>query len=325
MRGGSAYTWVFFLVFGWSIAIGIAEFLATQLGFPYTWTTPLAVVMMGAVLFLVYRGYSVHAWLLAACLAFILIAGVAVLRAVTVSEPNIPDMYLTEFETNADRASEFWDYGYGMDFTVEYDAERTSYLIWSYAYGGVDYPTPLVVEFPPFTAAGGQWAFVSGSLRLRGAVAGTFTASPEDQTRRLDTVLFEADSEQMITKPIMQLQVPLPGTDTRDPVRATATMEIAYALADGSTETTTLTRDFEIIVASLDYYYTYYDRYQNWENSRRVTNPSLLIALAVGSVIAAGASIYLWRTGDLRAGANASGLQMVIRRLSGAQQLGAEV
>jgi S1-C subfamily serine protease len=41
-------------------------------------------------------------------------------------------------------------------------------------------------------------------------------------------------------------------------------------------------------------------------------------------VLAGGASVYIWREGDLTA-SGSSGLRMVIRRLSGAQMLGVEV
>jgi hypothetical protein len=323
VRDGSAYTWMLFLFFGWSIAAGVASVLVTQLGFPYTWATPITLVMLGAVLFLVYRGYSLHGWLLAGCIGFILISGVAVARAFTVPDPNIPDVYRAEFDANPGSSDSFWGLdqygGYTVDYRIEYEADRDAYLIG----GGYGYPTPVTVEFPPVESAGGQWAFVAGSLRLRGPVSGTFDADLANNPINIDTITFEPDEQLLRAYPEMVVLVPLPERGGRDPILATATLEFEYALADGSSQTETLTRDFAMDVIGLNYL-VYYDRYQNWERSRSVIETPLGMALAVGSVLAAGAGVYLWREGDLSTGTS-SGLRMVIRRLSGAQQLGAEV
>ncbi len=327
MRSGGAYTWMLFLFFGWSIAGGVAGFLVSQFGFPFTWVSPITLVMMGGVLFLVYRGYSIHAWLLAGCIGFILVSGLAVARAFTVPDPSIPDAYRAEFDANIDNGGSLWNLdlygGYVWDYRIEYEADRDTYLVGSEAYYGYDYPTPITIEFPPFESAGGQWAFVAGSLRLRGQVSGTFEAEEDFQSMTADNVTFEPDDEVLDAYPTLAVTVPLPAVGERNPIRATATLEILYALADGSSATETLSREFEIVVIGSDYY-TYYDRYQNWQRSRSVIDSPLWIALAVGSVLAGVAGVYLWRTGDLAAGSS-SGLRMVIRRLSGAQQLGAEV
>jgi hypothetical protein len=237
--------------------------------------------MMGVVLFLVYRGYSIHGWLLAGCIGFILVCGVAVARAITVPDPNIPDVYRAEFDANIQSSNSLLDFdlygGYVWDYRIEYDQDRITYLVGSAAYSGYDNATPITIEFSSVESAGGQWAFVAGSLRLRGQVSGTFEAEAAYQSMSADHVTFEADNAQLAAYPVMTIAVPLPAVGDRNPLRATATLEIAYALADGDSANTTLTREFELVIIGPDYY-SYYDRYQNWQRRRAAGDPRLVRA-----------------------------------------------
>src|SRR5688572_25852222 len=119
-------------MFGWSVAGAISYFLVNQLGFPFTWATPLTLALLGAVLFLVYRGYPIQGWLLMACVGFIIIAVTALARGFTVQQPNIPEAYLAEFEHAGDTPSfmgmEVPLYYENLDYVIEYDPDRTSYL-----------------------------------------------------------------------------------------------------------------------------------------------------------------------------------------------------
>jgi hypothetical protein len=324
LRDNNWIIWLIVLGFGWSIAAGIASVMVSQLGFPYTWIMPLTLVMIGTVAILAYRGYPVQAWLLAGCVGFVLVSGMAIAHALIVPEPNIPDAYRAEFEAN-DRDSSFMGfdipyYGdYGSDYTIEYNATQRNYLVQP----GVDARTPITVEFPTIESAGGQWAFVSGSMRLRGGISAQVEADPGDNWLNANESVFTSGETLHSARPQLTVSIPLPSHPTRAPTDATATLTIAYPLADGSVEQKTLTRDFTLTIIGSDYYY-YYSKYRDWERARSVIETPLWLVLVVGSVFAGAGSVYFIREGALVPQAT-GGLQMVIRRLSGFQKLGTDV
>jgi hypothetical protein len=328
LRDNNWYMWVIILGFGWSVAGGVAGVLVTQLGFPYTWVMPLTAAMVGAVAFLAYRGYPVKAWVLAGCIGFIIVSAMAIARALTASNPNIPDAYRQEFETSAPVAAsslaslgvDFPLYGdYAADYFIEYEEERTAYLIGA-GYGG---SMPVTVEFPPLAAAGGQWAFRSGSMRLRGSINASADANPRDNWSSADEATFEPDQALRTVHPQMQLAILLPSKPTREPLSATATMTVVYPLPGGEVKEATLSRDFTLSVAGEDYY-VYHRRYVEWQRTRSVVETPIWAMLIAGSVLAGAGGVYLVKEGALQP-QPASGLSFVIRRLSGAQRLGADL
>jgi hypothetical protein len=317
--------WLIILGFGWSVAGGVAGVLVTQLGFPYTWVMPLTLAMVGAVAFLAFRGYPIQAWALAGCVGFIVVSAMAIARALTVSDPNVPDAYRQEFEasgqiTTPATGTGFAAYGNaGADYTIEYEADRTAYLIGA-GYGS---PMPVTVEFPPVTTAGGQWAFQSGSMRLRGSINATAEANPAENGSSASEATFEPDQPPRSVHPQMRISIPLPTRPTREPLSATATMTIVYPLPTGEVQETTLSRDFTLSVAGGDYY-LYHNRYVEWERTRSVVETPIWAVLLAGSVLAGAGGVYLVREGALEPRPT-SGLSFVIRRLSGAQRLGADL
>lgn len=321
MQNNSWFTWMIILGFGWSVAGGAAMMLVTQFGFPYTWMSPLTLVMIGAVAFLVYRGYPIHAWLLAGCVGFILVSALVFARALTVSEPNIPDTYRREFAAS-DSGSSFMglyyeDYGGVTDYYIEYEADRDTYLVQS----GYETRTPITVQFPPLETVGGQWAFESGSMRLRGGVNASLEAAPENNWLSIDEVSFEPGETLRTAHPEMTVAAPLPLRRTRTPITASAVMTVNVLQEDGRVAEKQLTREFTLEIIGDDYYY-YYSQYSDWQRSRRILETPLWAFLLVGSAGAGAAGITLIRRGELQPQPT-SGLRMVIRRLSGSQQLGA--
>jgi len=329
LQSNNSYVWMLILFFGWSVAGAVSGFLVTQLGFPYTWITPLTVAMLGAVLFLVYRGYPIQAWMLAACVGFIVISIMAVARALTAPEPHVPEAYRAEFEATGQdtglNLSMFDEYGdlYGgpdADYYVEYEPDRDAYLI-AGGYPGV--PTLVTIEFPPTQTAGGQWAFEEGSVRLRGAVSGTFEAISQQTWQNTSQDQFEPDNTMQDAYPEMLVRIPLPSGSMRRQIEVSAVITISYPSVTGAVETKPLTRDLTLTTIGSDYY-TLYNEYRNWQRSRSVIDTPIWAVLLIGSVVTGAGSIVLVRRGALQPGTT-SGLRVAIRRLSGTQQLGAEL
>ncbi len=320
---GERSMWIL-LFFGWSAAAAVSGFLSSELGFPYTWVTPFTLVMLGAMFFLAYRGYPARAWILAACVGFILVSGMAIARALLVTEPDIPAAYRAEFESAVQpRSSRMLDdYLYassGVDYMVEYDPERDGYLM-APGYGG---PTPVTIDFPPMRTAGGQWAFVSGSVRLRGGLSGTIPVDEDDGWMLATSADFEPGEAPRTAYPQMAAMLPLPMRPPHEPVEVTARLNIAYPLPDGTVETATLIREFSMTVTG-DEYYGYYQTYTEWQRVQDVIKTPIWMALVLGSVLAAAGGVYLIRDGALQPEPS-SGLHMVVRRRSAFQQFGAEV
>jgi hypothetical protein len=324
LRDNNWFIWLIVLGFGWSIAAGIASVMASQLGFPYTWIMPLTLVMIGTVAFLAYRGYPAQTWLLAGCVGFILVSGMAIAHAAVVPEPNIPDVYRAEFEASHPDSSFMGvnvpDYGIsGSDYFIEYNAKRHDYLVQP----GYEARTPITVEFPPVESAGGQWAFVSGSIQLRGGINAQVEADPANNWLNANEATFTAGESVRTAHPQLTVAIPLPGNPTRVPLDAAAALTITYPLADGSVQQQTLTRDFTMTIIGGGYY-VYYSRFQDWERARSVIETPLWMVLVAGSVLAGAGSVYFIREGALVAQPT-SGLRMVIRRLSGYERLGTDV
>lgn len=323
MQNNNWLVWMFVLFFGWSIAGGIASVLITQLGFPYTWISPLTLAMLGTVLFLVYRGYAAPAWLLAGCVGFIIIAAMAILRGITVSEPNIPPLYLREFEA-ANQDSTFLGYdfyfydSYAGDYYIEYEADRSEYLVEP----GYESRTLITFAFPTQQTPGGQWAFVSGTVRLRGALNATFEADPRYNWLHVDEIMFQADQSPATAVPELTVELPLPITVTRQPIEAHATLTIAVPDETGIPQQQTLTRDLTLNIIGNDFY-LYWDDYSNWKRSRSVIETPIWLALVAGCALAGAGGVYLVQQGALQR-RSAGGLQLVIRRLSGTQKLGTD-
>ena len=324
MRDSNWLIWLIVLGFGWSIAAGIAGVMVSQLGFPYTWIMPLSLVMIGTVAFLAYRGYPVQTWMLAGCVGFILVSGMAIAHALIVPEPAIPDVYLAAFEAGGRSPSfmggntSYYD-NYGGDYSIQYNATQRNYLVQP----GYQARTPITVEFPAIESAGGQWAFVSGSIRLSGGISAQVAADPSTNWLSADESAFTGGQPLRSVRPQLTVSIPLPTSPTRAPLDATATLTVAYPLEDGSVEQKTLTRDFTMTIIGNDYYY-YYSKYRDWQRARTVIESPLWLVLLVGSVLAGAGSVYFVREGAL-VPQPTSGLQMVIRRLSGYQKLGTDV
>ncbi|HML24706.1 MAG TPA: PDZ domain-containing protein [Aggregatilinea sp.] len=314
----------FLLFFGWTAAGAVSSFLVTQLGFPYTWVTPFTLVMLAAMFLLAYRGYQIRAWLLAGCVGFVLVSGMAIARALIVSEPDIPADYLAEFKTSHRQSlpgglDEYLYTGYDADYVVEYDPERSGYLIPT-GYGG---SMPVTIDFEPMSTAGGQWAFESGRVRLRGGVSGTVRAEDMRDWEGTAAVAFEPGEAPRSAYPQMLAMLPLPMTPPREPIQVTASMDVSYPLPEGDVGQTTLTREFSLTVIG-DEYYSYYQTYTEWDRMQSVLKTPIWMGLVLGSILAVAGGIYLIRDGALQPEPS-SGLHMVVRRRSAFQQFGAEV
>ncbi len=323
MQNNNWWIWLLILFFGCSIASSASGFLVTQLGFPYTWVSPFMLIMVGTMVFLAYRGYSLQTWLLAACIGFILISITAIGRALLIPDPHIPEVYREEFQA----ASQ--DYSFlgvnipysgedTFDYTIEYDPQRDTYLIGQ----GYDVRTPITIEFPPIETAGGQWAFESGSVQLRGPASGNFTAEPQENWLNASEAAFQTGRTLREVRPQLTIAIPLPVRIISTPIEVAADLSIAYPQEDGKVEQTTLTRQFSLETIGPEYY-VYYSKYIDWERTRSVVKTPIWTVLAVGSVLAGAGSAYLIREGALHARTSGSGLQFVIRNLTGAQRFGA--
>lgn len=318
------FMWFIILSFGMTVTGVIASVLVEQLGFPYTWVTPLSLVMLGTVLVLVYRGYPLNAWLLVACIGFILISGLALLRALTVSDPRIPDVYRAEFDTANLGPSMFgvdnpYFSTYVGDYTIEYDPGRATYLVEP----GYERPTLLTIDMPPIETAGGQWAFAGGALTARGGgMNDTFTADPANNWFNVNELDFDLDQAPRTVRPELAVEVPLPFYPSRNPIQVDVSLDIVYPRA-GELVEQTLTRNFAMQIIDYTVYPQYESHYLDWQRSRTVIETPLWVVLVVGSVVAGGSAVYLVREGGLRP-TGAGGLQVVVRRLSGAQKIGAE-
>jgi len=317
--------WILILGFGWSAAGIMASVLVTQLGFPYTWVSPLTLGMIGVVLFLVYRGYAIQGWLLAGCLGFIVIAAMAFARALTEPEPAIPELYRETFES-ADLSTSLWGYDLPIysdesmwDYTIEYSQSRREYLIAP----GYDRRTLVTIEFPPLETPGGQWAFVAGSLHMRGAVNATVEAQPGDNWLGINEIHFVAEEAERTARPELSVLIPLPMGETYTPITTNASLTVVYPQADGTAAETTLRRDLTLRIIGDDYY-LYYDRYTRWERSHSVIELPLAAVLVAGVGLASAGAGYLLRQGAHKA-YTSGGLMVVVRRLSGTQKLGVEV
>ncbi|MBI5961181.1 MAG: PDZ domain-containing protein [Chloroflexi bacterium] len=323
MRNNNWIVWIVVLFFGWSIVAMIAGTFAAIFGFPYIWVMPITLLMLGGVIFLVSRGYPIQAWLLVGCAGFIVLSALTLVRAVTVAEPDIPDVYRQEFD-NEDGYSfmgidlPFYG-GYGSDYLIEFDSDRENYLVPA----GYEMRTPVTVIFAPVQTAGGQWAFESGSLRVQGEVNGTFAADPAQNWVSADEVLFDSDQPLRSIRPQITILIPLPYYSSSAPLDARAEVTISYPMPDGAVQSQTLSRSFQLSVIGEDYY-RYYNQYSNWKRSRSVIDSPLWIALVAGCGVAGVVGVYLLRQGDLQP-RMAGGLMLVIRRLSGAQKLGVEL
>jgi hypothetical protein len=282
--------------------------------------------MLGGVVYLLYRGYPLQTWVLAGCVGFIALAVLTLLRAVTAREPNIPDLYRQEFDRESHLSIMGFDLpfygGYEGDYLIEYDPQRTHYLVAA----GYDLRTPITVAFAPVQTAGGQWAFVEGALRVSGEVNGTFVADPQQNWIGANEAQFEQNRALFAVQPQITVLIPLLNRSSEIPLQAAAEVTIRYPVPDGPAQEQTLRRDFTLSVIGGDYY-AYYNRYSNWKRTRSVIDSPVWIGLVAGSVIAAGVGVVLVRRGDLgpRAVGGASGLMLVIRRLSGSQKLGLEL
>jgi hypothetical protein len=328
LRTSNWFIWLIILGVGWTVAGGIATVLVTQLGFPYAWIYPLTLVMLGAVLFLVYRGYPWQAWGLTACVGFILITLLAIGHSVIVGEPDIPAVYRAEFESATTYNSLFGiDWPLYTDFYgdsyIEYTPDRTAYLYWP-DYNRYDARSDLTIEFAPFDTAGGQWAFMSGELQAGGSISGTYRADPNDNWRGGGDVTFDVNQPVRAAQPNMTVLVPtlwqlMAGRASN----LAATMTIRYPDASGEVVETTLTRQFTLTTPGADFSAAY-QKYFDWQRARSVTSTPMWLVLLVGSVLAGAGSVVMWREGALIPQPS-SGLQMVVRRLSGAQKLGVDV
>lgn len=320
MRNTNWFVWLIILGVGWTVAGMIASVLVTQLGFPYTWIGPLTLVMLGVVLFLVYRGYPWQAWGLAACVGFILIAALAILRGLTAAEPDIPEAYRAEFE-----AADSYNSLLGMDWLlhedvlgdafIEYDPDRVTYLV---SPGTYDTFPLLTVEFAPIETAGGQWVFVSGTVQMDR----TYAADPLNNWISAANATFDPDRAVREVQPTLTVSYPVRSLSTR-PLNALATLTITYPDGSGEIVESTLTRQFAVQSPGQDIYNAY-ERYFNWQRSRSIVTTPMWIVLVFGSVLAGAGSAYFVREGALVAQPS-SGLQVVVRRLSGSQKLGADV
>lgn len=325
LRNNNWLIWVIVLFFGWSVAGIVAALLVGQFGFPYTWITPLTLAMIGTVVFLVYRGYPIQAWVLAGCAGWIVISALAVLRAATIRDPHIPEVYRQEFDA-MDRVSvlgfdiPLYDSS-AIDNYIEYRPDQTTYLL---AQSDYETRTPITVAFPPLSTPGGQWAFKSGSLRLRGGMSATFEADPSLNWLSTGEAEFDFKAAPRIADVKMVVSVPLPSNPPPEPFQAEAALTLIYPQSDGSTQESTLSRQFALSFVGDDYY-TYYDRYTSWQRSRRALDLPFLALLVVGCVVAGVVGVIMVRQGALQYRNLGGGLSLVIRRLSGSERLGAEL
>lgn len=111
---GSLLMLFFLFSIGTSIIGGVISLLTLTLGFPYTWTGGLSLLILGLCAFLYFRRYSILGWLLAGCLLFIGIALMALARGFLSQRPAMPEPIWNALEN-----SEFTSVmGFG---TVAYD------------------------------------------------------------------------------------------------------------------------------------------------------------------------------------------------------------
>jgi hypothetical protein len=302
----------------------VAALLVGQFGFPYTWVSPLTLVMIGTVVFLVYRGYPVQAWVLAGSVGWVVISVLAVVHAATIREPNIPDVYRREFD-QMDRISIMgFDIPYydssALDTYIEYRPDQAAYLLAPSTY---ETRTPITVAFAPLSTPGGQWAFKSGTLRLRGGMSATFDADPALNWISTGEAEFDFGAAPRTARVQMVVNVPLPAHPPLEPFEAEAALTLVYPQADGTTQETTLSRQFTLTFAGEDYY-IYYTAYTDWQRSRRPLDLPFLALLVAGSVVAGVVGVVMVRQGALQP-RYSGGLTLVIRRLTGTQRLGVEL
>jgi hypothetical protein len=324
---------MFFIVV--TVVGSISSYLISWFGFPYEWSSLITLPLIGASVWLIYRGYSFLAWGLLGCIGVAAISGIALLRGYTVSEPdvpaNMPDWVENNIETYGD--DEFLFGGYYGDFayTNTFSTDKDEYVV---SFSG-EPRTVLTFEFAEIETLNGQWAFKEGKVRASGVLNSTFTASGDINFVSAEEVIFEPASNATLrpANPYLSIALPLNDQIADEVIALDAELTIVYPAInrdaeDGLTvEEVTLTRSVEIygIGAFSSYdYYDYFNDYGNWKRSERIIKDKPgwipLAALMLLGTIGAVVLVQRGALTDFQTGS--IGIQ--VRRLSGLQMLGVQ-
>jgi hypothetical protein len=336
-RNNSQWIWIAaFLFFGYGIFSAIAFAVVVFMGLPYEWSFGLSTAMVLGGVYLLYQRYSWMAWVLAACLGFILLTGLSLLRAIATPEPAIPaDLrpYIEERHVSLFDALDYdvLDYEEGFEYlsanpadsVISPSEQRT--LLFSYdQFGMPQNRLPLTVEFPALESPDSQWAFYAGEVRASGGLQGVFRAVPADNYPSPDQVSFritESTLAQAFT-PYVVIEIPLSRAQVEREIEIEAQLEVVIPDAVGQAQPQTLTRRFNLMLAS-DNFWLYQTDYDNWIRARQVIETPLWLVLLVGSIGCGAASVALVQRGALQKSGPGDFI-MVVRRRGGLEHLGAE-
>lgn len=321
---GSLLMLFFLFSIGTSIIGGVISLLTLTLGFPYTWTGGLSLLILGLCAFLYFRRYSILGWLLAGCLLFIGIALMALARGFLSQRPAMPEpiwnaLENSEFTSVMGFGTVAYDENYLYDdfgnMIYVIDAEDNApFLVYDYMPR-----TSLLIYFPPLETQNGDWMFEAGEISIEGEQRRTFPADP--RLNWLSNDLSTSGNPQIID-PFLRVDIPFSPRQTDQAIPVEATLTLRYPL-DGAIQTQTLTRSFEAYLAS-EQFYNHQLAYTNWRQARNVVeNPLALIGLIGGSIGAAVFAGVLVQRGALEQQASGDAL-LVIRRVSGLKRLGIE-
>ncbi|NDJ87221.1 MAG: PDZ domain-containing protein [Chloroflexi bacterium] len=321
--------WLLILVFfGFSVTGSVAVFVVQLLGFPWEWSFGISILLLLGAAYLLFQSYSIEAWFLLGCVAVAGLSGLAIVRGLTVAEPDPPngisDATLAAIQKRAEA-------GYIDAYDTYYDdlviePEQDTFTI------DLSYldEVALTLEFPPIDTLDGQWAFERGAVRANGALNGSFRANPDDNWFTNEEVIFEASESSMLESVYPRLTITLPISDRESGqmLALSATLTITYPLpaeneAGFTTEREELTRSLSGTIDDTFSYYEYETAYRNYVRARDVVEDSPgLIPMAVVSVLGIAAAGYFLYRGNWRE--RSSGLTVQVRQLSGLQRLGIE-
>jgi|GEM_PF-6159785 len=329
------WVWIVGLFFfGYSILGVVTSIIVTILGFPYEWSCAITIGLIGIAAYLFYNRYTVWGWLLAACGVFIAISIMAIGNAIISTEPEIPQGLASYLDAQSTSFEDVFNDPYGAnvwydDYFYDYEFNRID-IRNGQDYGIVYYDTfsspnfvDIEVIFPEIETLGGQWAFVEGQSQASGGLQGVYPARPDLNWLSADDTEFIFDAEPSTAYPYSIYSIPSNNLESGFEFTLDVSLTIITPLEDGSIEEQTLQRNVNLYVAS-DFYYNFVYDYSNWQRSQFALQFPLLLILVGGSVISAGASVWLIRSKNALERLGSNNFIMVMRKPSGLKTLGVE-